>query len=84
MAGQTILEYRESRQFGIHSAIPSRKAFRLSPQLVFLPARVELYRSVSARTMHISHTHNRLLEPLSLDEANLDATSCPNYDPSAS
>ena len=65
----------EARQFGIHSAMPSRTAFRLCPQAVFLPARFEVYRAVSAHTMQIFRTYTDLVEPLSLDEAYLDVTS---------
>ncbi len=65
----------EARQFGIHSAMPSRTAFRLCPQAVFLPARFEVYRAVSAHIMQIFRTHTELVEPLSLDEAYLDVTT---------
>ncbi len=64
----------EARQFGIHSAMPSRTAFRLCPQAVFLPARFEVYRTDSAHIMQIFHTFTDLVEPLSLDEAYLDVT----------
>jgi DNA polymerase IV len=64
----------EARQFGIHSAMPSRTAFRLCPQAVFLPARFEVYRTDSAHFMQIFHTFTDLVEPLSLDEAYLDVT----------
>jgi DNA polymerase IV len=64
----------EARQFGIHSAMPSRTAFRLCPQAVFLPARFEVYRAVSTHIMQIFHTFTDLVEPLSLDEAYLDVT----------
>jgi DNA polymerase IV len=65
----------EARQFGIHSAMPSRTAFRLCPQAVFLPARFEVYRAVSTRIMQLFRIHTDLVEPLSLDEAYLDVTS---------
>jgi len=55
--------------------MPSRTAFRLCPQAVFLPARFEVYRAVSARIMQIFRTYTDLVEPLSLDEAYLDVTS---------
>ena len=64
----------EARQFGIHSAMPSRSAFRLCPQAVFLPTRFEVYRTDSAHIMQIFHTFTDLVEPLSLDEAYLDVT----------
>src|SRR5579864_6615445 len=50
----------EARQFGIHSAMPSRTAFRLCPQAVFLPARFEVYRAVSASIMQLFRTHTDL------------------------
>ncbi len=56
----------EARQFGIHSAMPSRTAFRLCPQAVFLPARFEVYRAVSTRIMQLFRIHTDLVEPLSL------------------
>ena len=42
---------------------------------MFLPARFEVDRAVSARIMQIFRTHTDLVEPLSLDEAYLDVTS---------
>jgi len=67
----TLADYRE---YGIHSAMPSRTAYRLCPQGIFLPARFEVYRTVSAQIMQVLHTYTDLVEPLSLDEAYLDVT----------
>jgi len=64
----------EARQFGIHSAMPSRTAIRLCPQAIFLPARFEVYRSVSHQIMTIFRQQTSCVEPLSLDEAYLDVT----------
>ena len=64
----------EARQFGIHSAMPSRTALRLCPSAIFLPARFEVYRAVSQQIMTIFRQHTALVEPLSLDEAFLDVT----------
>jgi DNA polymerase-4 len=65
----------EARQFGVHSAMPSRTALRLCPSAIFLPARFEVYRVVSLQIMAIFHQHTALVEPLSLDEAYLDVTA---------
>jgi DNA polymerase IV len=65
----------EARQFGVHSAMPSRTALRLCPTAIFLPARFEVYHAVSQQIMAIFHQYASLVEPLSLDEAYLDVTS---------
>ena len=64
----------EARTFGVHSAMPSRTAYRLCPQAIFLPARFEVYRAVSHQIMAIFRQQTTLVEPLSLDEAYLDVT----------
>ncbi len=64
----------EARKFGIHSAMPSRTAFKLCPHAIFLPARFEVYRAVSAQIMQILRTYTDLVEPVSLDKAYLDVT----------
>src|SRR5215467_10690375 len=65
----------EARQFGVHSAMPSRTALRLCPSAIFLPARFEVYRAVSQQIMTIFRQYTSLVEPLSLDEAYLDVTA---------
>ena len=64
----------EARTYGVHSAMPSRTAYRLCPQAIFVSARVEVYRAVSQQIMAIFRQHTALVEPLSLDEAYLDVT----------
>jgi DNA polymerase IV len=65
----------EARQFGVHSAMPSRTALRLCPNALFLPARFDVYRAASQQIMTIFRRHTPLVEPLSLDEAYLDVTA---------
>ena len=59
----------EARRFGIHSAMPSRTAFKRCPHAIFVPPRFEVYRAVSTQIMQIFHDYTELVEPLSLDEA---------------
>ncbi|HPZ03822.1 MAG TPA: DNA polymerase IV [Bacteroidales bacterium] len=64
----------EARKFGIHSAMPSKRAMQLCPQLIFAPLRFDVYRSVSREIRNIFSEYTDLIEPLSLDEAFLDVT----------
>jgi DNA polymerase-4 len=64
----------EARKFGVKSAMPSVTAQRLCPELVFVKARFDVYRSVSAQIREIFSRHTDVIEPLSLDEAYLDVT----------
>lgn len=73
----------EARQFGIHSAMPSSKAYRLCPHAVFVKARFDVYKQVSQTIRDIFHQYTHLVEPLSLDEAYLDVTQNKKAIPSA-
>lgn len=64
----------EARRYGVRSAMSSQKAKRLCPQLIFVPGRMEVYKSVSRQVHEIFHEYTDLIEPLSLDEAFLDVT----------
>lgn len=64
----------QARRFGVKSAMPSVKAMKLCPELVFVPARMDVYRSVSASIHDIFHRYTDVVEPLALDEAFLDVT----------
>ncbi|MCE9553895.1 MAG: DNA polymerase IV [Planctomycetes bacterium] len=64
----------EARKFGVHSAMPSSTAYRLCPQAIVLPCRMDHYAQVSHQIRDIFHRYTPLVEPLSLDEAFLDVT----------
>lgn len=64
----------EARQFGIHSAMASSKAYRLCPQAIFVKPRFEVYQEASAIIRSIFSRYTDSVEPLSLDEAYLDVT----------
>ncbi len=65
----------EAREFGVRSAMPSSRARRLCPELVFVKPRFEVYRDVSRQIRAIFAHYTALIEPLSLDEAFLDVTA---------
>lgn len=64
----------EARAFGVRSALPSVTAKRRCPDLIFVPPRFDVYRTVSSQIREIFAEHTDLSEPLSLDEAYLDVT----------
>ncbi len=64
----------EARRYGVRSAMASKTALRKCPHLIFVPARFDVYKSVSKQIMEIFHEYTDLVEPLSLDEAFLDVT----------
>jgi len=65
----------EARAFGVRSAMPSTRAARLCPDLVFVPPRFDVYRAVSRQIHAVFRDYTALIEPLSLDEAYLDVTA---------
>src|ERR1700754_526142 len=64
----------EARKFGVRSAMPSRKAKQLCPDLIFVRPRFAVYQEVSRSIRAIFQRYTDLIEPLSLDEAFLDVT----------
>lgn len=65
----------EARKFGVRSAMSSQKAKRLCPQLIFVPGRMDVYKSISRQIHAIFLEYTDLIEPLSIDEAFLDVTT---------
>ncbi len=64
----------EARKFGVRSALPTRTAFQVCPDLILLPARHDLYAQHSHHVMALLHEITPQIEQLSIDEAFLDIT----------
>jgi len=64
----------EARKFGVRSAMPSKQALKLCPDIIFVFPRFDIYKKVSNQVREIFHRYTDLIEPLSLDEAYLDVT----------
>jgi DNA polymerase IV (archaeal DinB-like DNA polymerase) len=77
----------QAREYGIHSALPISKAWRLSeaarkrgsPPVAFLPVRMERYAEVSTHVMETLRRFIFLVEQASIDEAYFDLSSCESY-----
>jgi len=64
----------EARRFGLYAGMPLTTASRLCPQAIFIEGNFHKYRDASQRFMAILADFSPFLEPVSLDEAYLDAT----------
>jgi len=64
----------EARKYGIRSAMPISKAYKLCPHAVFLPVNMKLYKEVSQKVMTIIKKYGDKFEQVSIDEAFLDVT----------
>lgn len=69
----------EARRYGVHSAMPVRRALELCPQGVFIPPRHDRYQEVSQALFALLRDFSPLVEPLSIDEAFLDMTGCEHF-----
>lgn len=64
----------EARQYGIHSAMPGRRAAELCPHAVFVRGRISHYADVGRQVREIFGRFTPVIQPLSLDEAFLDVS----------
>jgi len=64
----------EARRFGLHSAMPISEASRRCPHGVYLRPRMKRYTAVSREVMAALGTISPVVEPVSVDEAFVDAT----------
>ena len=76
-----------ARAYGIHSALPITRAWRLSeaavkqgkPAAIFLPVNSRLYSAISRRVMMIIRRFVDRIEQVSVDEAYFDISVAGNY-----
>lgn len=64
----------EARKFGVRSALPISRAWKLCPEGVYVRPRMQRYVEVSRQVMEVFRQYTNLVEPLSIDEAFLDIT----------
>jgi len=64
----------EARKFGVRSALPISRAWKLCPEGVYVRPRMKRYVEVSGQVMDVFRQFTDLVEPLSIDEAFLDIT----------
>jgi nucleotidyltransferase/DNA polymerase involved in DNA repair len=64
----------EARKFGVRSALPISRAWKLCPEGIYVRPRMKRYVEVSGRVMEVFRRFTDLVEPLSIDEAFLDVT----------
>ncbi|MCK4615047.1 MAG: DNA polymerase IV [Thermoplasmata archaeon] len=63
-----------ARKYGVHSAMPISKAYRLCPNAVFLRPDFSKYKTASENIMAILSSFADSFQPVSIDEAYLDVT----------
>jgi len=64
----------EARKFGVRSALPISRAWKLCPEGVYLRPRMKRYAEISGHVMQVFRRYTDLVEPVSIDEAFLDIT----------
>jgi len=78
----------QARKFGIRSALPISRAWRLAqaarrrgePETIFVRSNFQLYETVSSRIMQIFERFSDAIEQASIDEAYLDASSRESFE----
>jgi len=73
----------EARKYGVRSAMPSALAMKKCPHLTLIGGSSDKYKEASQIIREVFSEYTNLVEPLSLDEAYLDVTDCPQLQNSA-
>ena len=64
----------EARKYGVHSAMPTAKAYKLCPNGIYLRGRMERYHEKSREVMKIFYDFSPDVKQMSVDEAFIDIT----------
>ncbi len=64
----------EAREFGCRSAMPTAVARRLCPHAIIVKGHFDRYKELSRKVFDVFERYTPLVQPLSIDEAFLDAT----------
>jgi nucleotidyltransferase/DNA polymerase involved in DNA repair len=72
----------EARKYGVHSAMPISRAYRMCPHGIYVPPNGRLYSQISQEVFLILNDFSDVVEPISIDEAFVDITGSLNLFPS--
>lgn len=67
-----------ARQYGLHSAMPTKIALQRCPNAILITPRFSVYRAASEQVFEILARFTAVLEPVSIDEAYLDVSHVPD------
>ena len=71
----------EARKFGLHSAMPISKAYRLCPHGIYLKPNHEKYYQTSKEVMEVLRSYSPIFQQMGIDEAYLDITGiCDSFE----
>jgi DNA polymerase-4 len=65
----------EARKYGIRSAMPISRAYRLCPQAHFMRGNMAKYKDISRQIFQLLYQFTDIIEPVSIDEAYFDISS---------
>ncbi|MBM3619640.1 MAG: DNA polymerase IV [Alphaproteobacteria bacterium] len=74
--GVVLAASYEAKAFGVHSAMPGRRARELCPQLIFVDGHFKEYQRLGDAVMNVIGDFTPLVERISIDEAFADVVGC--------
>ncbi|KKB11475.1 DNA polymerase IV [Devosia geojensis] len=74
--GVVLAASYEAKAFGVHGAMPGRRARELCPDLIFVPGHFREYQRLGNAAIAILGDYTPLVERISIDEAFADVAGC--------